>query len=701
MKMNKWLPFSSIAFIAALLAFCSSKRLGLGEPLVLLVYNTLSDNHYSPAKLNDSFSLKVYRNTLDKLDNDKRFFTQKDINKLKKYATSIDDQIKAGRTDFFDEAWKILMNNLNVLEKNYNTQLGKTWDYKTDESITIEETPEHYAKDENSLKEEWRKWLKYQCLDKVYRKLEAQKNKESLPDSVKATTKILPYDTIEKKSRTETKLFCDNWFKRWRKLDRKDQLRFYINCISEVYDPHTEYFPPEDKANFDIGMTGKLEGIGATLSEREGQIKVERIVPGSASYRQGELKAGDIIIKVAQGHADPVDVVEMKLDDAIKLVRGKKGTEVRLTVKRPDGSIKVIPIIRDVVIIEESFARSAVVEDQGKKYGIINLPSFYADFSAKGRGRHSAEDVYLEIEKLKKEGVSGIVLDLRNNGGGSLSDAVDMGGLFIKKGPIVQVRSGNGVVNAYQDKNAEIAYDGPFVIMTNTFSASASEILAAAMQDYSRAVIIGTKSTFGKGTVQTFIPLQGRDDKNFKDGYGQMKVTIQKFYRINGGTTQLRGVIPDIIIPDMYDSVQLGEKEFTYRMEYDNIDPAGYDQFNGGGMSKKAIAVANAQKRIAASDYFKNIQHRSIEIGKNRKKVTYSLNLDKYTAEMQAKKEDDAKYNNDKYTSVVGTISALKSDLDEVKGDAVREAQRKEWLKAYGKDATFDQAILTLKDLVE
>lgn len=697
MRISKWMPFSSIAILAAMLAFCSSKRVGLGEPLVLIMYNTLSVNHYDPAKLDDSFSMKIFNNTIDKLDNDKRFFTQKDIKKLKKYATSIDDQIKAGRTDFFDEAWTMLMNNLNVIEKNYNQQLAKPYNYKIDENITVEETPENYAKDENALKEDWRKWLKFQSLDKVYRKLEAQKNR----DSLKVASKNLPYDTIEKKTRLETKLFCDNWFKRWRKMNRKEQLRFYMNCICEVYDPHTEFFPPEDKANFDISMTGKLEGIGATLSEREGQIKVEKIVPGSASYKQGDLKAGDIIIKVAQGNAEPVDVVEMPLDNAIKLVRGKKGTEVRLTVKRPDGSIKIIPIIRDVVVIEESFARSAIVDFEGKKYGIINLPSFYADFGAKGRGRHSSEDVSIEVNKLKESGVDGIILDLRNNGGGSLSDAVDMGGLFIKKGPIVQVRNGNGVVNAYQDKNSDIEYDGPLVVMTNTWSASASEILAAALQDYNRAVIIGTKSTFGKGTVQTFVDLNGHDTSNFKDGYGQIKITIQKFYRINGGTTQLRGVIPDVIVPDLYDEVPLGEKEMSYHMQYDNIEPVNFEKYSVGGMDKKNQAVENAKARLAASDYFKNIQHRSVEIGKNRKKVTYSLNLEKFTAQMKTKKAEDAKYNNDKYVPVVTKISALQVDLDQVKGDATCEAQRKEWIKGYMKDAIFDQAVLTLKDLVK
>jgi carboxyl-terminal processing protease len=411
--------------------------------------------------------------------------------------------------------------------------------------------------------------LQYQTVDRLYRKQEAARNAK---DSSRAAVK--PFDTLEFKSRQETRKFCTDWFKRWRKMDKRDKISFYVNAITELYDPHTNYFPPEDKANFDISMTGKLEGIGATLTERDGYIKVERIVPGSASYRQGELKAGDLIIKVAQGAAEPVDVVDMKLDDAIQLIRGKKGTEVRLTVKKPDGSIKIIPIIREVVVIEESYARSAIIEFEGKKIGIIQLPSFYADFSEKGRGRHSSQDVYMELLKLQDAGAEGIMLDLRNNGGGSLADAIDMGGLFIKDGPIVQVREPRGMVDAPGDPDPNIVYDGPLLILTNTYSASASEILAAAMQDYKRALIVGSKSTFGKGTVQTFVPIGGGSSADFPKGFGQLKVTIQKFYRINGGTTQLNGVTPDVIIPDIYDGIPQGEREMKHYLAYDKIKPA-------------------------------------------------------------------------------------------------------------------------------
>lgn len=484
-------------------------------------------------------------------------------------------------------------------------------------------------------------------------------------------------------------------------MDKRDKISFYVNAISELYDPHTNYYPPEDKANFDISMTGKLEGIGATLSERDGYIKVERIVPGSASYRQGELKAGDLIIKVAQGAAEPVDVVDMKLDDAIQLIRGKKGTEVRLTVKKPDGSIKVIPIIREVVVIEESYARSAIIDFEGKKIGIIQLPSFYADFSERGRGRHSSEDVYMELLKLKEAGVEGVMLDLRNNGGGSLADAIDMGGLFIKDGPIVQVREPRGGVDAPGDPDPNIVYDGPLLILTNAYSASASEILAAAMQDYKRALIVGSKSTFGKGTVQTFIPIGGGSSTDFPKGYGQLKVTIQKFYRINGGTTQLNGVTPDVIIPDIYDGIPQGEQEMKHHLAYDKIKPAAYKPFNASFSGRFAPAIQAAKSRISESEHFANVQKRSKSLAAMRDSYTWSLNLKKYAGQQNALKEEEKQYSDSAYKPMDRKIEPLAADLAEVKGDATREAQRKEWLKMYAKDAWLDQSILMMKDLLK
>lgn len=663
-----------------------------GDSLLVRVVNILASKHYDAPKLNDDFSRKLYDNVLKKLDDDNHFYTAEDLKKLEKYKTSLDDQIKAGRFDFFDSAWAILMRRMVVIEQHYNKVLDKPFDYNTDQTYTVKEEVEKYQPDVKALKKEWTQWLHFQTVDRLYRKVES---------NARDSAKTKPFDTLELKARNETRKFCSDWFKRLRKMDRKDQLTFYVNAISEIYDPHTNYFPPEDKANFDIGMTGKLEGIGATLTERDGYIKVERIVPGSASYRQGELKAGDLIVKVAQGAAEPVDVVDMKLDDAIKLIRGKKGTEVRLTVKKPDGSMKVIPIVRDVVVIEESYARSALIEYNGEKLGIINLPSFYADFSEKGRGRHSSEDVLNEIMKLENEGAKGIILDLRNNGGGSLADAIDMGGLFIDKGPIVQVKEPGGNVQAYQDENPGVVYSGPLVIMTNAYSASASEILAAAMQDYKRAIIVGSKSTFGKGTVQTFMPIGGGSSKEFPSGFGQLKVTIQKFYRIDGGTTQLRGVVPDVIIPDLYDGIPQGEQEMDFHLPYDRIDPAKYTPCEAAINGGFAASIANASKRIAESEHFSNVKAKATTLAATRNSYTWSLNLNKYTQQQKNRKEEEKRYNDSAFKPLEKTVVPLKADLEAVNGDNAREAQRKDWMKPYNKDAWLDESVRMMYDLIK
>lgn len=696
MKFKSWVSFFTLGTALTLLVFCSNKKFTAGDSLLVRVTGILAEKHYSPVKINDDFSKKLYESVLEKLDDDKHFFTQEDIKKLEKYQYSLDDQIKAGRYDFFDSAWNMLMNRLTVLETHFNATLDLPFNYENSGNYTVKETTEKYQPNLKALKEDWTLWLQYQTVDRLYRKQEAARNaKDSTRDAAK------PFDTLETKSRQETRKFCTDWFKRWRKMDKRDKISFYVNAITELYDPHTNYFPPEDKANFDISMTGKLEGIGATLTERDGYVKVERIVPGSASYRQGELKAGDLIIKVAQGAAEPVDVVDMKLDDAIQLIRGKKGTEVRLTVKKPDGSIKIIPIIREVVVIEESYARSAIIEFEGKKIGIIQLPSFYADFSERGRGRHSSQDVYMELLKLQDAGAEGIMLDLRNNGGGSLADAIDMGGLFIKDGPIVQVREPRGMVDAPGDPDPNIVYDGPLLILTNTYSASASEILAAAMQDYKRALIVGSKSTFGKGTVQTFVPIGGGSSADFPKGFGQLKVTIQKFYRINGGTTQLNGVTPDVIIPDIYDGIPQGEREMKHYLAYDKIKPATYTPFSAPHTTRFEATAQAAKSRIAGSAHFSNVQKRAKSLASMRDSYTWSLNLKKYAAQQKALKDEEKLYSDSAYKPIERKIEALAMDIEAVKGDATREAQRKEWLKMYAKDAWLDQAILMMQDLLK
>lgn len=687
--MKRWISLTGLSIAILALVFCSNKPFSGDEPLLKRLMITLNGQHYTPKLINDDFSVLAFENTLENLDGGKQFFTQADIDRLSPYKTQIDDQINAGRFDFFDSAWSTLMLRLNQIEPWITEPLKKPIEYTSGGTFEVSETNKVYAANDAALKDYWTRWTRYQVLDRVYRKQKQQADFKKGTDT-SGIVKIVPFDTLELKARNETKAFIENWFKRWRKMDRQDKVAFYANTIAEIYDPHTNYFPPADKENFDISMTGKLEGIGATLTERDGYVKVERIVPGSASYKQGELKAGDLILKVAQGLEEPVDVVDMKLDDAIQLIRGKKGTEVRLTVKKLDGVIKVIPIIREVVVIEETYARSALLTHKGKRFGIIQLPSFYADFSSRGRGRNSAGDVRLEVEKLKQEGVDGIILDLRNNGGGSLADAIEMSGLFIASGPIVQVKDSEGVINAANDFNPTTLYSGPLVVLTNAYSASASEILAAALQDYKRAIILGSKATFGKGTVQTMVALNGGKTDVFPKGFGELKVTIQKFYRINGGTTQLKGVEPDVVVPDIYDGVERGEKELDYHLAYDQIPSASYKSYESKAYRE---AIKSGQKWVKSQKYYEMVSGRSKQIEKMREGMVYDLSLEGYAKQQEALEKSDEVFRKFEYRRSYDTIVALKQDLMEVQNDSIKRVQRAVWPKPYLKDATLDAAV--------
>ena len=443
-------------------------------------------------------------------------------------------------------------------------------------------------------------------------------------------------------------------------------------------------------------MSGKLEGIGAQLQEKDGFLKVSSIVPGSASYQQGELKAGDIIIKVAQGADEPVSVVNMDIDDAILLIRGKKGTEVRLTVKKPDETIKVIPIIRDVVVLEEGFAKSAIINLNNKKYGYIYLPTFYADMDDR-KGRFCSVDVAKEVEKLKKDKVEGIILDLRNNGGGSLQDVVDMGGLFIDKGPITQVKARGSNFEPLSDNDGKVMYDGPLTIMVNENSASASEILAAAMQDYKRAAIIGN-TTFGKGTVQRFVDLDGIISGDKSEASGSLKITIQKFYRINGGTTQLVGVTPDILIPDRYKYIEFGEKDNENPLGVDYIDKAVYStNLDYSKCIKKA--KENSQKRIEKSQIFQQIELLAQKIKKQSERSVFTLNLEEYRAEQKQLKEDNKLY--EESIKKINAISIMNNSTDEneLKNDVLKLKIKNDWNKNFEKDIYIQEALEVLKDL--
>ena len=706
---SKIFIYLSILVVVVVLAsnkFSSSPSAPIDKNTLLLkvVMQGLSTAHFQPEKLDDNFSNKVFDLYLKRLDVNKKFLTQGDVDQLKKFQTDVDDEVKRGTHEFFEQATKVYTNRIKETEGFYKEILAKPFNFEQDETIETDPKKMTRPADRAELKEAWRKYLKYQTLGQLSEMMDVQeKTKERGDTKVAAKT----FAQMETDARQKVSKTYEDMYRRLSQATNEDQFSLYMNAIANTYDPHTEYMSPDDKANFDQEMTGRLEGIGASLQEKEGQIRVAEIVPGSASYRQGELKTGDVIMKVAQGADEPVSVEGMRLDNAIKFIRGKKGTEVRLTVKKPDGTIKIIPIIRDIVILEETYAQSAVVQGD-KKIGYINLPKFYADFSRRG-GRNSGEDVKKEVEKLKRENVSGIVLDLRTNGGGSLSDAIEMSGLFIPQGPVVQVETSGSAPQVLEDRDPTVQFDGPLVVMVNSFSASASEILAAAMQDYKRAIILGSP-TYGKGTVQQVIDLdnavQGGDFATLKP-FGSLKLTTQKFYRINGGATQLKGVTPDIQLPDIYSVLDQGEKDQDYPLPWDEIKPTRYTPWKQN--LNVATLQAKSKARVSGNTNFAQITQQAARMKKRIAQSQQSLKLVTYRSEMKKAREESSKLealekgtvNANSTTGKATTglqVLPVAADLNAAKSDTIKVNRYSKFANNVKKDIYIQEAVSILKD---
>lgn len=657
-----------------------------------LILGSLGSNHYSPAKVDDAFSEKVYELYLKRLDYSKKFLLQSDVDALSKYRRDIDDQLTNHRHDFYNKSVELITKRIKEKETWAKEFLSKPLDYNTEEEYETDGEKVSFAKNETELKKEWEKMLKYQVLVRIDDALTRQEKAAEKKDT---SVTVKPFDSIEVDARRKTLKSNEDYFKRLNKITARDRFSLFANAVTGVYDPHTEYFAPKEKKKFDQSMSGQFEGIGARLTQKDGLLRVSEIIVGSPSHKQGELKAGDDILKVGQGNAEPVDVTNMDMDDAIDLIKGKKGTEVRLTVKKSDGSTKIIPIVRDIIPIEETFAKSAVLENKNK-IGYIYLPSFYTPFGGSGNHRCS-QDIRKEIEKLKKENVKGIILDLRDNGGGSLQEVVEMAGLFFPKGPVVQVKSKNNLVSVMEDKNPDVAWDGPLAVMVNHSSASASEILAAAMQDYKRGVIIGTPS-FGKGTVQSFVDLDMYLLPQFDTikPVGSVKITQQKFYRINGGATQLKGVTPDILLPDPYAMLELGEKEMDNPMPWDEINKANYTEFNY--MNYPSMAK-NSQARIKKSPLFSLVEEQSKEIKAKKDDSKYNLNLAKFRAEQKQLRDQNKKYEDLRKEIKGFTAKVMDEDIARFANDTAKAGREKRWAGNIAKDIYIHEASNVLNEV--
>lgn len=701
MLSRKSLPVVLLFLCAGLIVAFRSLGLAGGNPptkeerILHNIGEMLSQIHYSPKKIDDNFSKDIFQKYLaEKIDPLKNIFLKSDIDALRKFETRLDDEILGGNVEFVPAVGVVYKSRIEEAESMYKIYLSKPFDFTVVESVSFNPEQISFPTSLKEKEEAWRKRMKYLTLERYADLLEIR-NKNKSKDGQAPKTDA----QLEEEARGRVLKIMDRSFSRLKiRFDKDDAFNDYVNTITETMDPHTAFFPPPEKRYFDEQMSGRFFGIGASLvRDEEGNIKIATLITGSPAWKSGQVNAGDIILKVGQGNEEPVDLTGFMVEDAVKIIRGKKGAEVRLYLRKSDGSLKTVSLIRDEIVQDETFARSTIINDSKGKIGYIYLPEFYADFEDP-KGARCSEDVRKEIIRLKEQKVNGIIMDLRNNGGGSLYDVVQMVGLFIEEGPIVQVKDRDGKPQIYRDRDKTVLYDGPLGVMVNEFSASASEIFAAAIQDYNRGVIIGSTTTYGKGTVQRNIGL----DKTMgilqpNSDLGTIKLTLQKFYRINGGSTQLKGVSSDVLLPDVFEYSPLREKNNPDALPWDEIQKADYTSWRYG-LDLKPIIQAS-KDRVSNNESFSVIKNNAEWLSKQNDKV-YTLNLNKYKEEQQQIRNTVKQIDSLNKLPQELDVTALNEDLRKMENDTAKLDRFKSWVKNLRSDIYLDEAVRVVNDMI-
>ena len=687
-----------IAFKSQGLSEKNDNPLARHEEILRNVGILLEGGHYAPRKIDNDFSKLVLDKFLKDLDGEKNIFLKSDIKSFDIYNNVIDDEIHGSKLVSFYSVNDIYQKRLSEVSNFYEKMLLKPFDFNVNESVEMDPDKKDWPADEKAREDFWRKRIKFLVLSKfVDAKDEQVKNKDKKDFKLKADS------TIERESRESVKKILDRMFStRKARETSEDNFSTFVNAITGAMDPHTTYFPPVDLRSFNESMSGRFFGIGAQLKEDDGKIKVGPLITGGPAWKGGELKENDEILKVGQGNAEPVDVTGYDVSDAVKIIRGStQGSEVRLTIKRPDGTIKVISIIRDEIKLEDIFAKSAIIKGENGKIGYINLPEFYADFE-RPDGARCAVDVAIEIKKLKAENIDGLILDLRGNGGGSLYDVVQMVGLFIDEGPVVQVKGRDGKVSILRDREKGILYDGPFTVLVDETSASASEIFAAAIQDYKRGIILGSTSTFGKGTVQRNIPLSPISEskifsKKDAEDLGTVKLTVQKFYRINGGATQLRGVVSDVIVPDRLEYIKFREKDNIYSLKWDEIPSLSYRPW----ISNFSIdpIITEAINDVNKNPTFNKIKSDVVWLGNNIDRA-YPLNIIQYKEKLKEQKNVYKSIEDSYKLPTPLNVRNLYSDTTDINMAQDKIEKNKVWLKRVQDDIFIDEGVKVIEKMI-
>ncbi|RYZ21728.1 MAG: tail-specific protease [Chitinophagaceae bacterium] len=686
--------------MVAVCVFLTIRSLGTGpatppskyERILQTVGEMIRQGHYSPKDMNDDFSRRAYAKYFEAMDPEKNIFLQEDLKALARHETRIDDEVKGAPVEFFQDVSKVFNKRVEAVSKMQDELLSKPFDFTVNETYSADPKKVNYPKTQAEQRETIRKKLKYMVLERFVELQEAREKNKEAKDYVAKTDAQL-----EAEARERVRKVMSRVQQRFTKtFDDDKRFALYVNTITQLMDPYTEFFPPVEKRYFDEQLSGTFSGIGASLQYDEGNIKIATLLTGSPAWKSKQVEVGDVILKVGQGKDSAQDITGFEVEDAVKLIRGKQGTDVTLTLKKKDGTLQRITLTRDKIQQDEVYARSAVVDQGGEKIGYIYLPEFYADFD-NPNGRRCAVDVAEEVKKLKAAKVDGIVIDLRNNGGGSLYDVVQMAGLFIEDGPIVQVRDRQGRPMVMRDKDQGVLYDGPLAVMVNEFSASASEIFAAAIQDYNRGVIIGSTSTYGKGTVQRAISLdQETNFLNQNPELGSLKITLQKFYRVNGGATQLRGVVPDVVVPDQYENFKYRERDNDNALPWDEISKAQYKTWEGGYDLQTIKNLSSS--RISTNPVFQQIRRNTVALDRRNDKE-FTLQIDQYRAEQKElrllAKQTDSLIKANKEMQ----ITYLPEDKERMAQDKNKEERYNAWLKDRSRDIYLDQAVKVVGDI--
>ena len=696
--MSKNLFTLLIAFIMCL-ASCSfvSKDFDTSDKdnlIIQLITYVLDQAHYLDKEINDEFSEKVFYTFLENLDPYKRYFYASDIEEFSKYKYLIDDAFKNPNLDFFELVYKRYTKRMLESEKIFNDILTKPFDFNKDEVCECDFEELDYVKTKDQLFDRWRKLLKIYVIENYHNEIEDDLRKSKDDSDFIPRNPVL----IEKKTRESLKeTMQQNYAFISEEMQRSDWFSVYINSFVSQYDPNTSYLDPESKDRFDVDMSGNYAGIGARLQKKIDKVEITEVISGGPAWRDNILEKGDAILKVRQDNEDdPVGILNMRLSEAVKLIKGKKGTKVHLTVKKVDGTVTEVTVKRDIVLLEETYIKSSIVEKDNNTYGLINIPKFYIDFDNQSN-RDAAKDLRTEIERLKEQGIQGLVIDLRNNGGGALKTVVDMAGMFIKNGPVVQVKYFDKEKQVLSDRDRSVLWTGPLVILVNEGSASASEILAAAMQDYKRAIIIGGNQTWGKGTVQNVFPLNRMVRGNTNGDLGALRYTTQKYYRINGGSVQLEGVKSDINVPYRYKYLEFGEKDSENPLQWDEIDKVEFDTWNSNFNFEEAITKSN--KRMADNKYLKLVDENAKWIKSVRDNKLINLNYDKFKLELEENSSITEKFKALNDYSMNYSFKSLPYELDLIKNDSVLGLKRERWHKSLNKDFYIDEALNVLSDL--